>query len=67
MNYVESNIGKLQLDWLIADRAARLGKEFTLNNFFDDYFARGFIPASLLRWEMTGLDDEPSKMGISID
>lgn len=50
--------GKLQLDRLIADRAGQLGDRFVLKEFFDDYFARGIIPASLLRWEMTGLDDE---------
>jgi len=51
-------IGKIQLDKLIADRAAQLGDKFQLKNFLDDYFARGVIPASLLRWEITGLDDE---------
>lgn len=55
-------IGKLQLDKLIADRARQLGKRFNLREFFDDYFSRGVIPASLLRWEMTGLDDEMKKL-----
>jgi hypothetical protein len=55
-------IGKLQLDRLIADRAAQLGDQFRLKDFLDDYFARGVIPASLLRWEMTGLDDEMRKL-----
>jgi hypothetical protein len=51
-------IGKLQLDRLIQDRRTQLGDEFKLKDFWDDYFSRGVIPASLLRWEMTGLDDE---------
>ena len=55
-------IGKIQLDKLIADRAAQLGEEFLLKDFWDDYFKRGVIPASLLRWEITGLDDEMQKM-----
>jgi hypothetical protein len=32
----------------------------------DDYFARGIIPASLIRWEMTGWDDE-MKILLSVD
>lgn len=55
-------IGKLQLDRLIADRLSQLGDRFVLKEFFDDYFARGVIPASLLRWEITGLDDELIKL-----
>jgi uncharacterized protein (DUF885 family) len=55
-------IGKLQLDRLIADRATQLGERFQLKDFFDDYFARGVIPASLIRWEMTALDDEIQKL-----
>ncbi|MFC1950909.1 DUF885 family protein [Chloroflexota bacterium] len=55
-------IGKLQLDKLIADRAAQLGERFRLKDFFDDYFTRGTIPASLIRWEMAGLDDEMQKL-----
>lgn len=51
-------IGKIQLDRLIKDRKAQLGNGFTLRAFFDDYFSRGVIPASLLRWEMTELEDE---------
>ncbi|KPK89805.1 hypothetical protein AMJ80_09225, partial [bacterium SM23_31] len=55
-------IGKIQLDRLIADRAAQLGERFRLKDFLDDYFTRGVIPASLIRWEMTGLDDEMQKL-----
>ena len=55
-------IGKIQLDRLIADRATQLGERFRLKDFLDDYFARGVIPASLLRWEITGLDDEIQKL-----
>jgi uncharacterized protein (DUF885 family) len=55
-------IGKLQLDRLIKDRAVQLGDRFRLKDFFDDYFALGMIPASLIRWEMTGLDDQMQKL-----
>ena len=43
---------------LLADAARLAGGWFSLKSFLDDYFARGIIPASLLRWEITGLDDE---------
>jgi len=56
--------GKIQLERLIADLAAQSGEDFHLQKFFDDYFSRGVIPASLLRWEMTGLDDAVKKLGL---
>ena len=57
--------GKIQLERLIADRATQLGDNFVLRDFFDDYFKRGIIPASLIRWEMTGHDDIIRKLGLS--
>jgi hypothetical protein len=56
--------GKIQLERLMADRAAQLGDGFRIGGFFDDYFARGVIPASLLRWEMTGHEDAVRKLGL---
>jgi uncharacterized protein (DUF885 family) len=58
--------GKIQLERLMADRAIQLGDKFNLKDFFDDYFTRGVIPASLIRWEMTGHDDAIRKMGINM-
>jgi uncharacterized protein (DUF885 family) len=51
-------MGKVQMDELLADRAMQLGDEFNLKEFHDQFLAAGTIPLSLLRWEMTGLDDE---------
>ena len=51
-------VGKNQFEKLLADAARRAGSAFSLKAFMDDYFSRGIIPASLIRWEMTGLDDE---------
>ncbi len=51
-------MGKLQIDRLIADRARQQGDAFTLKQFMDDFQAVGLIPVSLIRWEMTNLDDE---------
>lgn len=47
-------VGKVQIEKLLAEYARRKGNGFTLRGFFDDFFARGLIPQSLLHWEMTG-------------
>ena len=30
--------------------------------FYADFFTRGLVPQSLIRWEMTGLDDEMKRL-----
>lgn len=50
--------GKAQIEMLIAERARQLGAGFAIRRFFDEFHASGMIPVSLIRWEMTGLDDE---------
>jgi Bacterial protein of unknown function (DUF885) len=44
-------IGKLEFDDLLS---RKLGDGTTLRQFMDEKDARGLIPVSLLRWEMTG-------------
>ncbi len=56
--------GKIQLERLLADIAVQWDENFQLKDFFDDYFSRGVIPASLLRWEMTGHEDAIRKLGL---
>lgn len=51
-------IGSLQVQRLLADRKRQLGDEFDLKAFHDSLMTSGRLPLSLLRWEMTGLDDE---------
>jgi hypothetical protein len=55
-------IGKVHLEKLIADRAEQLGDKFDLKSFFDEFHTYGMIPLSLIRWEMTGRDDEIKKL-----
>ncbi len=55
-------IGKVAIDKLLADRAQQLGDEFSLGRFVDEFHAAGMIPVSLIRWEMTGLEDEIEKL-----
>jgi hypothetical protein len=52
------NVGKIQLEALLADRARQLGGDLTLKRFHDELLATGRIPLSLVRWELTGLTDE---------
>ena len=51
-------MGKLQIEELLMDRALQLGDGFDLKEFHDEFLAAGMVPVSLIRWEMTGHDDE---------
>ncbi len=48
--------GKIQIEDLIRDVARREGVDFSLTSFMDRFNDAGFIPVSLIRWEMTGTD-----------
>ena len=41
-----------------ADRSQQLGERFSLREFHDTFLAAGRLPIALIRYEMTGLDDE---------
>lgn len=51
-------IGSFQMYKLLADRKRQLGDEFVLREFHDEFMAAGGLPIALIRYEMTGLDDE---------
>ena len=55
-------LGKVQFMKLMRDRANQLGDDFVLREFLDEVYAAGQIPWSLIRWEMTGYDDEVSRL-----
>jgi len=57
--------GKIEVEKLLAERARQLGDDFTLKRFMDELNGAGVIPVSLIRWELTGLDDEILRMGPS--
>jgi uncharacterized protein (DUF885 family) len=50
--------GKYLIERLLMDRARQLGGEFSLRRFFDEVNAAGVIPVSLVRWQLTGDNDE---------
>jgi uncharacterized protein (DUF885 family) len=50
--------GKLQIEQLLAELGHEQGRDFDLQQFHDRFLASGLIPISLIRWEMTGRDDQ---------
>ncbi|MEM7308771.1 MAG: hypothetical protein AAF682_18965 [Planctomycetota bacterium] len=53
--------GKFLLEQLLAScaqQADERGEDFVLRDFFAELNAAGVIPLSLIRWQMTGLDDQ---------
>jgi uncharacterized protein (DUF885 family) len=55
-------MGKVELEKLLADVAMQEGDKFDIKSFHDRFRAAGSIPISLIRWEMTGKDDEVRTM-----
>jgi len=56
-------VGKIQIETLLAERKRQLGDAFTMKRFMDEFNAAGLIPASLLRWELTGkIPDDVARM-----
>lgn len=51
-------VGMIEMQKLLAERKHQLGDKFVLKAFHDDFMAQGRIPMALIRWEMTGLDNE---------
>lgn len=51
-------MGKIQIEQLVSERAHQLGDAFDLGKFHDEFLSVGPIPVALIRWEMTGYDDE---------
>jgi hypothetical protein len=51
-------IGKISINQLIAERVRQVGDDFSYRDFFEEFFSAGIIPLSLIRWQMTDLDDE---------
>jgi uncharacterized protein (DUF885 family) len=50
--------GKYMLERLMKDYADKRGTEFTLRRYFEDVNRAGMIPVPLIRWQLTGQDEE---------
>jgi uncharacterized protein (DUF885 family) len=55
-------MGKVQLERLMSDYSRMKRDAFSLRDFFTEFLDAGFIPISLIRWEITGLTDEMEKL-----
>ena len=55
-------VGKVQFMKLLRDRSQQLGDDFVLKDFMDEFYALSALPMSLVRWQMTGYDDEIKKL-----
>jgi hypothetical protein len=51
-------IGKLAMNQIIAEKIRQQGNDFSYKGFFKEYFAAGIIPMALIRWQLTGNEDE---------
>ena len=50
--------GKYQLEDLMRERAKQLGDAFTMKRYFEEVNSAGLIPVSLIRWQLTGNDEQ---------
>jgi len=51
-------IGKLEIERMLADRRLQQGDKFRLRDFHDYVWSNGNVPFSLERWELLGRDDD---------
>lgn len=51
-------VGMIEMQKLLADRRHQLGERFVLKDFHDQFMAAGSLPIALIRYDLTGLDDE---------
>ena len=54
--------GKYLIERLLADRSRQMGEDFSLSDFYAEVDAAGVIPVSLIRWQLTGHDDDVRRL-----
>jgi uncharacterized protein (DUF885 family) len=55
-------IGKLQIERMLAERRLQQSGKFSLREFHDYVWRNGNVPLSIERWELLGLDDDVKKV-----
>ena len=55
---IDYEVGKLQIERMLADRRLQLGDKFNLRDFHDFVWSNGNVAFSLQRWELLGLDND---------
>ena len=58
---IDYEIGKLQIERMLAERRLQLGEKFNLRDFHDYVWSNGNMPFALQRWELLGLYDDIKK------
>jgi hypothetical protein len=58
-------IGKLQIEKLLAETRLRQGDAFSLRRFDDTVWLNGNVPLALQRWELLGVDDEVRALDVA--
>jgi Bacterial protein of unknown function (DUF885) len=59
---ISYEIGKLQIEHMLAEQRLRQADKFSLRDFHDYVWRNGNVPLSLQRWELLGMDDEIRKL-----
>lgn len=54
--------GKYFIEQLMMDMGRKQQHDFKLVDFFDSFYGAGILPVSLVRWQLTGMDDEIQKL-----
>ncbi len=54
-------VGKIEIENLIAERRDQLGARFSMKQFMEELDAAGLVPATLVRWELTGRQCEKTR------
>lgn len=55
-------IGKMQIERLLAERRLQAGADFDLRSFHDRLVAAAWVPLEMTRWEMTGRGENVRRM-----
>jgi hypothetical protein len=59
---IDYEIGKLQIEHMLAEQRLQQGDNFKLRQFHDYVWSNGNVPLSLQQWELLGLDDDIKKV-----
>lgn len=57
-------LGKIQIEELMAERSLDLGDDFTISTFMEEVMSKSVIPVSMIRWELTGRDEQAPIFGL---
>ena len=59
---IDYEIGKLQIEHMLAEQRLQQGDNFKLRQFHDYVWSNGNVPLSLQQWELLGMNDDIKKV-----